>query len=49
LPSPSLLLSWGEQSEDVGERLINLIEHPASLFERYRQVDDKGHRSLVIS
>jgi hypothetical protein len=40
------VLSWREQFTDVRNRLINLIEHPASLFERYRQVDDKGHRSL---
>ncbi|MFY9684758.1 MAG: hypothetical protein WAJ88_03070 [Pseudolabrys sp.] len=43
---PAFLLPWWEQSADVRNRLINLIEHPSSLFERYRQVDDKGHRLL---
>jgi hypothetical protein len=46
LPLPAFRLPWREQSANVGNRLINLIEHPASLFEHDRQVDDNGHRSL---
>jgi hypothetical protein len=43
LPMPASLLPWCKQPADIRDCLIDLIEHPASLLEDDRQVDDYGH------
>lgn len=49
LPFPAPLLQWCKQPTDFCNRLIDLIEHLASLFQHYAQIDDGGHRSLSRS